>query len=262
MFRFSLSTTAECTLAADLLALYQSREGCDLRLVIPGLRGGTLEAHACIVAARSPVLRQRIHAALLAARNSRGKRAATEVTETKGQRGPSPTETTDTQGDHGQDPTETTEIQGDRGQSLTGKDANMTEDASDAASHSVKDGLHLELQVSLPEAPSAAAVAALLYFCYSDELSIEHINPVLTPAELPRLLDICDCAGLYGVQRLKLLCTQAVRQAASADTVLDMLQVRRESGRDRTHEREERETEGEIDRYVKVERKRAVEIET
>jgi hypothetical protein len=68
---------------------------------------------------------------------------------------------------------------------------------------------------------------------YSDELTSEHVAISLSSSDLPRLLDICDCAGLYGVRRLEILCTQSIRRAASVDSVLDMLQVGRcDVGRD------------------------------
>ena len=182
MFRFNLTKTAPCTLHRDLVSLLQSEELCDLELVVPGERGGVLKAHACIVAARSAMLRKHILDALQSS----------------------------------------TEVQAS-GEAASTREAPATEAAAGSAFASPAIP-HIRLE--LPEAPSLDAMAAVLHFMYSDELAPEHIGVEITASDLPRLLDVCDCAGLFGVQRLELLCTQSIRRAASADSVLEMLQVR------------------------------------
>ena len=203
MFRFNLTKTAPCTLGSDLLSLLESGELSDLELVVPGDRGGALRAHACVVAARSPALRQRI---LQTLRSSGAHSAAAS--------GRRPTSIHD-----GGDNASPLEDERQRSAPIGGE-------AFGAPPATL-------VRLVLPEAPSLAAIAALLHFMYSDELTSEHVAISLSSSDLPRLLDICDCAGLYGVRRLEILCTQSIRRAASVDSVLDMLQVGRcDVGRD------------------------------
>lgn len=197
MFRFNLTKTAPCTLGSDLVSLLESGELSDLELVVPGDRGGALRAHACVVAARSPALRQRI---LQTLRSSNAHLAVASE-----RRGAPVHDGGDNAGSF-EDERQLSAPVG--GEAFGAPPATL-------------------IRLVLPEAPSLEAIDALLYFMYGDELTSDHVAISLTPSDLPRLLDICDCAGLYGVRRLEILCTQSIRRAASVDSVLDMLQVGR-----------------------------------